>query len=156
MATSKSKSRYSVRSSSIHSKGLFARKLIRKGTRIIEYCGLRSTVETERRKPVNDPKNPHHTFLFELSDGSAIEAGIDGNDARWINHSCSPNCEAIEDDGRIFIHAMQTIRPGEELTYDYCLTVPGRITRRTHKTYACNCGTESCRGSMLEPASAAA
>jgi SET domain-containing protein len=149
MVSPRTKSLHVVRSSLIHGKGVFAKELIRKGTRIIEYRGLRSTIDVELKKPVNDPLNPHHTFLFELSDGSAIEAGVRGNAARWINHSCHPNCEAIEDDGRVFIHAKRTIRQGEELTYDYCLTVPGRVTKREHQAYACYCGAKTCRGSML-------
>lgn len=140
---------YVVHSSGIHGKGVFAKKLIRKGTRIIEYRGVRSTIALEREKPVNDPRNPHHTFLFELSDGSTIEAGVAGNAARWINHSCDPNCEAIEDDGRVFIHARQTIRAGDEFTYDYRLSIPGRVTQRARQAYACHCGAMTCRGSML-------
>jgi hypothetical protein len=148
MVRSKSRS-YVVRSSGIHGNGVFAKELIRKGSRIIEYRGFRSTIAAERRKPVGDPKNPHHTFLFELSDGRAIEGGVAGNAARWINHGCDPNCEAIEDDGRVFIHATRTIRPGDELTYDYRLGIPGRISERTRQAYACHCGAKTCRGSML-------
>jgi SET domain-containing protein len=156
MATAKSRSScYVVRSSGIHGMGVFAKELIRKGTRIIEYRGMRSTIDVERARPVNDPENPHHTFLFELSDGTAIEAGVRGNSARWINHGCAPNCEAIEEDGRIYVHAKRTIRAGEELTYDYRLDVPGRITKRMRQVYACLCGARTCRGSMLlEPSSA--
>ncbi|HVY06109.1 MAG TPA: SET domain-containing protein-lysine N-methyltransferase [Burkholderiales bacterium] len=149
MASPRSKPLYVVRNSVIHGKGVFARALIRRGTRIIEYRGMRSTIEAELKKDVLDPENPHHTFLFELSDGSAIEAGIRGNSARWINHGCRPNCEAIEEDGRVFIHAKRTIQPGEELTYDYQLTVPGRVSARTKKLYACACGAKTCRGTML-------
>jgi SET domain-containing protein len=154
MARSKSRSSYVVRFSGIHGNGVFSKELIRKGTRIIEYRGIRSTIDVEREKPVNDPQNPHHTFLFELSDGTAIEAGISGNAARWINHGCAPNCEAIEEDGRVFIYARRTIRAGEEFTYDYRLSIPGRISQRTRQAYACYCGANACRGSMLmEPSS---
>ncbi len=143
------KRRYAAKSSVIHGKGVFATETIRKGARIIEYRGVRSSMEEACERPHSDPANPHHTFLFELSDGTVIDAGLKGNAARWINHSCDPNCEAIEDDGRMFIHAVRTIRTGEELTFDYQLVWEGRISMRTRKAHACGCGTEKCRGTML-------
>jgi len=149
MPRSKAKQSYSVESSEIHGKGVFATALIRKGARIIEYRGVRSSMEVACERPHSDPANPFHTFIFELSDGTVIDGGEGGNDARWINHSCDPNCEAIEDDDRVFIHAMRTIRPGEELVYDYQLTIDERITRKTRKAYTCGCGTEACRGTLL-------
>ncbi len=101
-------------------------------------------------RPPSDPSDPYHTLLFELSDGRVIDAGRRGNAARWINHGCDPNCEAIEyDDGRVFIHARRTIRPGEELTYDYRLTFVGPISRRAHAALACRCGAKRCRGTLL-------
>lgn len=155
MPRSKARQSYSVESSEIHGKGVFATALIRKGARIIEYRGIRSSMEAACERPHSDPANPYHTFIFELSDGTVIDGGEEGNDARWINHSCDPNCEAIEEDDRVFIHAKQTIRPGEELTYDYQLTIEGRISRRARKGYSCGCGTDACRGTLLiETASA--
>jgi SET domain-containing protein len=154
MASPRSKPSYVVRSSGIHGNGVFARALIRKGARIIEYRGIRSTIGVEREKPASNPKDPYHTFLFELSDGTAIEGGVARNPARWINHGCDPNCETVEDDGRVYVHAKRTIRAGEELTYDYRLGLPGRITERLRRAYACYCGAKTCRGSMLlEPSS---
>ncbi len=88
MPRKKAKLPYVVHSSGIHGNGVFAKKLIRKGTRIIEYRGVRSMIDLEREKPVNDPRNPHHTFLFELSDGSTIEAGVVG--AFFGNDFCEP------------------------------------------------------------------
>jgi SET domain-containing protein len=150
MIRSSSKRRYIARTSVIHGKGVFAKEPIRKGTRIIEYRGVRSSMEEACERPPSDPANPHHTFIFELSDGTVIDAGVKGNAARWINHSCDPNCEAIEDDeGRMFIHAMRTIRAGEELTYDYQLIWEGPISVRTRKAHRCDCGTDRCRGTML-------
>ena len=145
----KQKSSWVVRSSVIHGRGTFATDLIRKGTRIIEYRGARSTMEVACQRPATDPNNPYHTFIFEISDGTVIDASIAGNAARWINHSCEPNCEAIEDDDRVFIHATRTIYPGEELAYDYRLSVDGRITPRVRKAFFCACGADFCRGTML-------
>jgi len=141
---------YAVRNSSIHGRGVFATRTIRKGTTILEYRGDRTTWDIASRRPDSDPDNPHHTFIFELSDGDVIDAGRRGNAARWINHSCNPNCDTYEDDdGRVWIEARRTIRAGEELTYDYQLKLDGRVGRKALDAYACRCGTPRCRGSML-------
>ncbi len=150
MPAAKTQSAYRVRNSSIHGRGVFATRSIRKGTTIIEYRGDRTTWATASRRPDSDPANPHHTFIFELNDGNVIDAGLRGNAARWINHSCDPNCETYEDDrGRVFIEARRKIRAGEELTYDYQLSVDGRIGRKAREAYACRCGARNCRGTML-------
>jgi SET domain-containing protein len=150
MAQNKSKRAYVVRSSGIHGRGVFATRTIRKNARILEYRGTRTTWEIAAEQPDSDPDDPFHTFLFELSDGRVIDAAEGGNAARWINHSCDPNCETIEEGDRVFIHAVRTIRAGEELTYDYQLVVDEPITRRLRKSYACGCGAEECRGTMLQ------
>jgi SET domain-containing protein len=142
---------YAVRNSPIHGRGVFATRTIRKGADIIEYRGKRVTMDEADELPDSDPDNPFHTFLFELSDGRVIDAGQRGNAARWINHSCRPNCEPYEDDDfRVFIAAKRTIRAGEELSYDYKLNVPGRRTARMLADYACRCGSPRCRGTMID------
>ena len=142
---------YSVRNSPIHGRGVFATRTIRKGAAIIEYRGRRISMEAADELPDSDPDNPFHTFLFELNDGRVIDAGRGGNAARWINHSCRPNCEPYEDDdARVFIAAKRTIRAGEELAYDYKLNVPGRKTPRLLANYACRCGAPRCRGTMVD------
>ena len=142
---------YVVRNSPIHGRGVFATRTIRKGADVIEYRGRRISMEEADNLPDSDPDNPFHTFLFELNDGRVIDAGVRGNAARWINHSCQPNCEPYEDDsGRVFIAAKRTIRAGEELAYDYKLNVPGRRTARLVASYACRCGAPRCRGTMLD------
>lgn len=151
MPTAKTQRRYVIRFSSTHGHGAFAARAIRKGTRIIEYTGKRSSWKKASRRPPTDPNNPFHTFIFGLEDGSVIDASIGGNAARWINHSCEPNCEAFEeDDGRVFIYAMRGIRAGEELTYDYQLAIDTRVGKRMRKAFACHCGAENCRGTMLQ------
>ena len=150
MAITRPKKPYRVRNSAIHGRGVFAATTIAKGTLIIEYRGERTTWEIVSERPDSDPKNPTHTFIFEVSDGKVIDAGVRGNAARWINHSCAPNCKSYEDDdGRVFIEARREIDPGEELTYDYRLSLDGRITRKIRASYACRCGARRCRGSML-------
>ncbi len=150
MSAAKTKPAYRVRSSSIHGRGVFATRTIRKGTTIIEYRGDRTTWAIASRRPDSDPDNPQHTFIFELEDGNVIDAGRRGNAARWINHSCDPNCTTYEDErGRVFIEARRTIRVGEELTYDYRLSVDGRLGKKAREAYACHCGARRCRGTML-------
>jgi SET domain-containing protein len=151
-ARERPKRAYVVRNSPIHGRGVFATRTIAKGTDVIEYRGRRISVDEADNLPDSDPGNPFHTFLFELNDGRVIDAGVRGNAARWINHSCQPNCVPYEDDeGRVFIEAKRTIRAGEELSYDYRLNVPGRRTARLLANYACRCGSPRCRGSMLDP-----
>lgn len=141
---------YRVRASGIHGRGVFAARRIPKGTVIVEYRGQRTTWEVVNERPDSDPRNPHHTFIFETSDGTVIDAGRRGNAARWINHSCAPNCDSFEDDdGRVYIEARRTIAAGEELTYDYKLSLGGRVGRRLREAYACRCGARRCRGTML-------
>src|SRR5690349_19101415 len=143
---------YSVRNSPIHGRGVFATRAIRKGADIIEYRGRRISMDEADDLPDSDPDNPFHTFLFELNDGRVIDAGRAGNSARWINHSCRPNCEPYEDDeGRVYIAAKRAIQPGEELSYDYKLNVPGRRSARMLADYACHCGAPRCRGTMVGP-----
>jgi len=140
---------YVVRNSGIHGRGVFATRTIRKGTTIIEYRGERTTWEIARTRPDSDPDNPHHTFIFELNDGNVIDADVRGNAARWINHSCAPNCEIEEEGHRIFIEARRDIRLGDELTYDYNLQIGEKHTKAAKREHACFCGNRRCRGTML-------
>jgi SET domain-containing protein len=140
-----------VRNSKVHGRGVYAGRKIKAGERIIEYRGERITWKQADRRPPSDPDDPHHTFFFALSDGKrVIDAAVGGNAARWINHSCDPNCETEEtDDGRIFIAALRDIRAGEELNYDYGLVIDERITPTLKKQHECRCGSSNCRGTIL-------
>ncbi len=139
-----------VRSSRIHGRGVYAGRRLAKGERIIEYKGEVISWREADRRPPSDPADPNHTFFFALDDHRhVIDAGVDGNAARWINHSCAPNCETTEDDGRVFIEALRDIRAGEELSYDYGLIIDERITPTLKKQHQCRCGTKDCRGTML-------
>ena len=88
-----------------------------------------------------------------------IEANFEGGTARWINHSCKPNCEAVleEHDGddrrkdRVFIEATRAIKPGEDLAYNYGITLDEAHTPRMKKIWACRCGAKNCTGTMLQP-----
>ena len=151
MASVKSARPYIVRNSKIHGRGVFASRDIDKGTRIIEYKGERISWKQALRRPDTDPDNPFHTFFFSLDDGSVIDAGVHGNAARWINHSCAPNCKTEEDDdGRVHIYARKPIEAGDELTYDYNLTVDGKLSKEERAFLACHCGKKKCRGTLLD------
>lgn len=140
-----------VRHSVIHGNGIFATKKIPASARIIEYGGKRITEHQAEKRFGLDPENPHHTFFFSLESGKLIDGGDEGNDARWINHSCEPNCEAQEEKGRVYIHALRDIPRGEELSYDYGLVIEEKMTKALKRSYACRCGTAKCRGTMLAP-----
>jgi SET domain-containing protein len=140
-----------VRRSGVHGKGVYAVQPLAKGETVIEYIGeIISWREALRRHP-RDPKDPNHTFYFHIDDQHVIDAGVGGNAARWINHACKPNCEADEDEGRVFIKTLRAIKPGEELFYDYGLSIDERYTPKVKREYACHCGAPRCRGTMLAP-----
>jgi uncharacterized protein len=151
-AAPKDTRRIQVRKSGVHGKGVFALQPIAAGSRLIEYKGeVIAWPEALRRHP-HDPADPNHTFYFSLDDGThVIDAKVGGNASRWINHACDPNCKAEEGEGRVFIHALRDLQPGEELFYDYGLVIDERYTPKLKKEYACRCGSPNCRGTMLAP-----
>lgn len=142
---------YVVKHSKLHGNGVLARRKIGAGARIIEYLGERISWDEATRRAQASGQAINHTFFFSLADGNVIDGGSGGNASRWINHSCEPNCEAYEDEGRIFIHALHDIARGEELTYSYPLIYEGRHTKAIKHAFACHCGTPSCTGTMLAP-----
>lgn len=145
------KARIVVRNSRIHGRGIYAARALKQSEQIVEYRGERISWKEADRRPPSDSDDLNHTFFFSLSDGkTVIDASVDGNVARWVNHSCAPNCETEEtEDGRVFIQAMRDIRRGEELNYDYGLIIDERITPTLKKQYECRCGSSECRGTML-------
>jgi uncharacterized protein len=143
--------RIQVRLSGVHGKGVFAVAALKRDDFIIEYKGEVITWKEALRRHPHDPKDPDHTFYFHVDDKHVIDAKVGGNAARWINHACSPNCEADEVGGRVFIKALRAIKPGEELFYDYGLIIDERYTPKLKKQFECRCGTRGCRGTMLAP-----
>ena len=142
---------FEVRNSPIHGFGGFATRRIRKGTRIIEYLGERITSEEGDRRYEDDRAEHPHVLLFSVDKHTVIDAGVGGNEARFINHSCEPNCKAVTEKKRVYIEAIKAIAEGEELTYDYNLTRDGTDDEEMEKRYACRCGAKTCRGTMLAP-----
>ena len=140
-----------VRDSALHGLGVFATKRIKKGARVVEYLGERvSHAEADRRYDDKD-ENDNHTFLFIVDGRTVIDAGVDGNEARFINHGCDPNCESVIEERRVFIEALRDIAAGEELTYDYQIQREAHDPPNIDVIFACRCGAASCRGSMLWP-----
>ena len=133
----------------MHGLGAFAVRPIPKGTRLIEYDGARLTpAEADERYP-DVPGEVHLTYLFAIDDDIVIDALVDGNDARFINHSCDPNCDAVVEDDRIWIETIRDVAAGEELAYDYAFILPERHTPAAKRRYPCHCGAATCRGTIL-------
>ena len=140
-----------VRDSALHGLGVFATKRIKKGSRVVEYLGERvSHAEADRRYDDKD-ENDNHTFLFIVDTRTVIDAGVEGNEARFVNHACEPNCESVIQERRVFIEALRSIEPGEELTYDYQIQREAGDPPDVDEVFACRCGFPNCRGSMLWP-----
>lgn len=150
-ATATDNRRIQTRRSGVHGKGVFALNDLAEGETLIEYVGeIISWKEALRRHP-HDPKDPNHTFYFHMDEDHVIDAKHGGNSSRWINHSCKPNCEADENDGRVFIKALRNIKAGEELFYDYGLIIDAKYTKKLKAEYPCWCGAKNCRGTLLAP-----
>jgi hypothetical protein len=133
--------------SQIEGVGVFARRRIPRGTRILEYAGDRVPMEDVQR--IVDAGGPR-VYSFALSEAIAIDGTRNGNDARFVNHSCAPNCEAYVFDERAYFYAMRDISRGEELTIDYRLGSADRAGRPSDESeYRCHCGAVSCRGTLL-------
>jgi SET domain-containing protein len=146
---------FELRPSPVHGLGAFATRFIPRGTRLIEYAGERITpAEADARYP-DVPGEHHHTFLFAIDDDVVVDAAHAGNEARFINHSCDPNCDAVVEDGRIWIETIRDVVAGEELAYDYAYVLPERHTPAAKRRYPCRCGAATCRGTILKPRKAA-
>lgn len=145
------KRRLQVRRSGVHGKGVYALQDLAEGETLIEYVGEVITWKEALRRHPHDPKDPNHTFYFHIDDKHVIDGKHGGNSARWINHSCKPNCEADDEDGRIFVKALRNIKAGEEVFYDYGLIIDARYTPKLLAEYPCWCGAKNCRGTLLAP-----
>ena len=139
---------FEIRPSAIQGLGAFATQFIPEGTRLIEYAGERLTPEeADARYPDDDER--HHTFLFAIDDDVVVDAAVNGNEARFLNHSCDPNCDVVIDDKRLWIETIRDVEPGEELVYDYAFVLEERHTPAAKKRYPCFCGAANCRKTIL-------
>lgn len=137
-----------VRRSPVHGKGVFVLHALVAAERVLEYKGeitsWRNAVRRHQHEGVEG-----HTFLFGLADGRVINGSRGGNSARWLNHACAPNCETIEEEGRIFIYTLRPFDAGEELFIDYLLATDDAVDEVVRAQYACACASVGCRRSML-------
>ncbi|HYG22407.1 MAG TPA: SET domain-containing protein-lysine N-methyltransferase [Verrucomicrobiae bacterium] len=126
------------RTSEIHGTGGFARVDIREGTEIVEYTGENiSKEESQRRCELNNP------YIFDIDETTDLDGNVEWNLARFINHSCSPNCEAQWDEKHIWIVAIRDIRAGEELTFNYGYDLDD------YQDHPCRCGASNCVGFIV-------
>lgn len=144
--------RTAVRWSPIHGRGVFALRHIGAGEVLFEYKGKLLSWKDAQHRYQRSAADAGHTFFFDLDDGRVIDGGHGGNSARWVNHSCAPNCETEQQGSRVYFHALRDIAPGEELFIDYRLFVERRRTVALQRLYRCCCGSPRCRGTMLAPA----
>jgi hypothetical protein len=149
--------RIATRRSPIHGNGVFAVRDIPAGVALIQYRGrVISQAQADRR--YDGTTGSGHTFLFILNDHFVIDANHEGNAARWINHSCAPNCEAVIHEhpidrrrDRVMIETKRRIRAGEEITYDYGIVLDEPYTAKLKRIWGCRCGKRGCSGTLLKP-----
>jgi SET domain-containing protein len=142
-----------TRRSKVQGRGVFATRDVVEGERIVEYTGARiSSDQADAQSPDDDGVRRHHTFLFAVDDKVVIDGAEGGNDARFINHSCDPNCEVVITRGRVYIHAIRDIPTGSELFYDYWyITDESYTLEDLRRIYPCRCGSTACRGTLARP-----
>lgn len=140
---------FEIRLSAMQGLGAFATRRIRAGIRLVEYAGERLTPAAADARYPDVDGDRHHTFLFAIDDDVVIDAAVDGNNARFINHSCNPNCDAVIEDGRIWIETIRDVLPGDELAYDYAYELEERHSPAAKRRYPCHCGAATCRGTIL-------
>ena len=148
----------SVRRSPIHGTGVFAARDLPAGKVLMKYQG-RLMTHAQADRLYDGTLDTGHTFLFTLNERYILDGNVGGNSSRFVNHSCEPNCQAVlvEDPygdrkrDRIVIESLRAIAAGEELTYDYGITLEVRHTARLKRIWACRCGKPSCTGTLLKP-----
>ena len=134
----------------LHGSGLFALSNIKKGEQVIEYIGDKVTKkEGDKRadkqiKKAEKNKKNGMVYVFELNKKYDIDGGVPRNYARFINHSCDPNCEVDGVGLKIWVYSIKDIKKGEELTYDY-----GFSFDSDYKNYPCRCGSKKCVGYIV-------
>ena len=141
---------FEIRQSPIEGRGVFATRIIERGTCIGEYTGEYLTEDEVNRRYDDDTGVRASTFLFQVTDSVYIDAERKGGDMRYMNHSCDPNCESDVVGTRVVIRAIKTIPAGDELTYDYAMELEEEPLPSWEQVYACRCGARTCRGTILD------
>ena len=142
---------YAVRGSEVHGLGVFAVRHIKRGEIIEEYAGDRISYAAADERYQHRDVNDNHTFLYTLDEETVIDANVGGNDSRYLNHKCDPNCAPRIRDGRLFFVATRAIRAGEEIGFAYHIAREDDDPENVDEIYACRCGSPRCRGTMLWP-----
>jgi uncharacterized protein len=140
-----------VRQSSIHNSGVFATADIPPDTKIVEYIGERITKKESERRGLELIEKAKQTgeaavYIFTLNSRYDLDGAKENNPARYINHSCDPNCEAFIEKGRVWIYSKRAIQAGEELGYNYGFELD------TWEDHPCRCGTDRCMGYIVDEA----
>ena len=140
---------YVVRTSRIHNTGVFAARDIPRGTKIIEYVGERiNKTEGKRRADAllaqSKDTGGAAVYIFDLNKRWDLDGDVSWNTARFINHSCEPNCAVYDYRGRLWITAKRRIGAGEELTYNYGFDL------EHWDDHPCRCGSATCVGHILD------
>ena len=142
---------WKVKNSKIHGKGIVASRNIKKGTKIIQYVGEKiSKKEGDKRsgnriKKYLKSNKTGSVYIFELNKKYDIDGFFGYNKARYINHSCNPNCEVEISNDQIWISSIKRIKKGEELSYDYGYT----FDKNDYKDHECKCGSKYCIGYII-------
>jgi hypothetical protein len=152
MKSTVDKSMLLVRRSRIHGTGVFAKQPIRKGQRLMQYVGEHISHAEADRRYANKAHDDNHTFLFTLNKRTVIDGGSGGNETRFVNHSCDPNCETIIEKRKIFVESIRAIPAGQEISYDYMIERDASDPPDIDVIFSCRCGAKNCRGTMLLPA----
>ena len=140
-----------VKDSPVHGKGVFAKQKIPKGTRIFEYAGERVLKSNLAQELVSGLTSL--VYVMNLNETMAIDGERGGNDARFINHSCDPNCEVLYFNQTPYIYALQEILEGDELSFDYKYGSDADVeatAEQKREWFPCNCGAKNCRGTLLD------
>lgn len=142
---------FEVRQSSIHNRGVFAAADIPPDTWILEYIGDRITKKESQRRGLDLIEKAKQTgeaavYIFTLNNRYDLDGAKENNPARYINHSCDPNCEAFIEKGRVMIYSKRAIQAGEELSYNYGFELD------TWEDHPCRCGTDRCMGYIVDEA----
>ena len=139
---------YTIKDSSIHNRGLFAKEAIKKGRRVIQYKGEKISKDESAKRALEWEENAKKSgeglvYIFELDDDWDLDGRVGKNPARYINHSCEGNCEAVNDGGEIWIYSVADIAKGEELNYDYGYDMEHFLD------HPCRCGSKKCIGYIV-------
>jgi len=127
-----------VRPSAIHGMGVFAARAIQADTRVVEYVGERISKQESLRRCERS-----NEYIFGLNEKEDLDGNVPWNPARFINHSCSPNCEAQFEEGRICLIALRNIKKHEEITFNYSFDL------EDYRKYPCCCGSQDCVGYIV-------